>query len=264
MWSVLSFATLRRRAPRCWLLWVLAADRGLLPAVEPSFWLFPAWGRGRAVVAGIGPRLGYPLLVCPESSRLWDRRNRNFRLVCRAPLCTALPFRHRAGCVGWIGLFRILRFVAPWRKRRICRLRLHTPCARLPSRLSRRVLRRLLLRGSRGAYLLVALDSAFADLTRYEIVLFYPGWMGSLDHVCGTTMPTVDPEQTITWKVGTTEWRELLERHIQICMRYWSFFRESKLQQKSPYNSWRQVGYVKLRGGRWFNGRRKSNHFKTN
>jgi len=24
--------------------------------------------------------------------------------------------------------------------------------------------------------------------------------MGSLDHICGTTMPTVDPEQTITWK----------------------------------------------------------------
>ena len=37
-----------------------------------------------------------------------------------------------------------------------------------------------------------------------------------------------------------------------------------RISSKSPYNSWRQVGYVKLRGGRWFNGRRKSNHFKTN
>ena len=27
--------------------------------------------------------------------------------------------------------------------------------------------------------------------------------MDSLDYVCGTTMPTVDPEQTITWKDGT-------------------------------------------------------------
>ena len=32
-----------------------------------------------------------------------------------------------------------------------------------------------------------------------------------LDYVCETTLPTVDPEQTITWKDGTTEWRELQE-----------------------------------------------------
>ena len=72
------------------------------------------------------------------------------------------------------------------------------------------------------------------------------------------------PEQTITWKDGITEWRELQERHTQNCMRYWSFFRESKVRQKSLYNSWRQVEYVKLRGGRWFNRRRKSNHFNMN
>ena len=40
-------------------------------------------------------------------------------------------------------------------------------------------------------------------------------------------------------------------------MRYWSFFRENKLQQKSItiHNSWRQVGYVKG-DCRWFNRRR--------
>ena len=101
-------------------------------------------------------------------------------------------------------------------------------------------------------------------IVRCRVISMKSGSMGSLDHICGTTMPTVDLKQTITWKVGTAEWRELLERHIHICMRYWSFFRENKLQQKSPYNSWRQVGYVKLRGGMWFNRRRKSNHFKMN
>ena len=45
--------------------------------------------------------------------------------------------------------------------------------------------------------------------------------MDSLDHVCETSMPIVDPEQTITWKDGATEWRELQERHTQICMITW-------------------------------------------
>ena len=68
-----------------------------------------------------------------------------------------------------------------------------------------------------------------------ELLSMKPGWMGSLDHVCRTAMPTVDKQSPgrMAW---TTEWRELQERHTQICTRYW----------------------------RWFNRRRKSNRFNMN
>ena len=60
-------------------------------------------------------------------------------------------------------------------------------------------------------------------------------------------MLTVDPEQSPGRMVQQNK-ENCKKRHTQICMRYWRFFRECKLQQKSIlHNSWRQVGYVKLR-----------------
>ena len=40
------------------------------------------------------------------------------------------------------------------------------------------------------------------------------------------------------------------------------FFRESKRSRYTTVGG--RWGYVKLRGGKWFNGRRKSNHFNMN
>ena len=84
--------------------------------------------------------------------------------------------------------------------------------------------------------------------------------MGSLDHICGTTIPIVDPKQSPGRRHNRKQ-RIARKAHPNLSE---VFFRENKLQQKSLHNSWRQVRYVKLRGGRLFNRRRKSNHFNMN
>ena len=73
----------------------------------------------------------------------------------------------------------------------------------------------------------------------------------------GTTMPTVDPEQQNeeNCKKGTPKSVLGIGAFSE---------RASCNRSHYIYNSYRQVGYVKLRGGRWFNGRRKSNHFNMN
>ena len=57
-------------------------------------------------------------------------------------------------------------------------------------------------------------------------------------------MLTVDPEQSPGRMVQQNK-ENCKKRHTQICMRYWSFFRECKLQQKSITSQQLEAGGVR-------------------
>ena len=57
-------------------------------------------------------------------------------------------------------------------------------------------------------------------------------------------MLTVDPEQS-PGRMAQQNKENCKKRHTQICMRYWSFFRESKLQQKSITTQQLEAGGVR-------------------